>query len=151
GVRPAINVGISVSRVGGDAQTKAMKGVAGTLRLDLAAYRELEAFAQFASDLDADTRATLERGARLVETLNQPQYDPWSVGEQVAIIYAATNGALDDVPVDQCMRFNSELRERVQGSGLAGRIEAAGKLDDDLKKELDDTIATFRKDFGAGA
>ena len=100
GVRPAINVGISVSRVGGTAQIKAMKQVAGTLRLDLASYRELEAFAQFASDLDADTRATLARGARLVETLNQPQYDPWSVGEQVAIIYAATNGALDDVAVE---------------------------------------------------
>jgi F-type H+-transporting ATPase subunit alpha len=151
GVRPAINVGISVSRVGGSAQTKAMKSVAGTLRLDLAAYRELEAFAQFASDLDADTRATLERGARLVETLNQPQYDPWSVGEQVAIIYAATNGALDDVPVADAMKFNSELRARVQTNGLAAKIDAAGKLEDDLKAELDAAIADFRKDFGAGA
>ncbi len=150
GVRPAINVGISVSRVGGSAQTKAMKSVAGTLRLDLAAYRELEAFAQFASDLDADTRATLERGARLVETLNQPQYDPWSVGEQVAIIYAATNGALDDVAVEDAMRFNAELRTRVQTNGLAAKIDAAGKMDDDLKAELDSAIADFRKDFGAG-
>jgi F-type H+-transporting ATPase subunit alpha len=150
GVRPAINVGISVSRVGGSAQTKAMKSVAGTLRLDLAAYRELEAFAQFASDLDADTRATLERGARLVETLNQPQYDPWSVGEQVAIIYAATNGALDDVPVEDAMKFNSELRARVQTNGLATKIDAAGKLEDELKAELDATIADFRTDFGAG-
>ena len=150
GVRPAINVGISVSRVGGAAQTKAMKSVAGTLRLDLAAYRELEAFAQFASDLDADTRATLERGARLVETLNQPQYDPWSVGEQVAIIYAATNGALDDVAVEDAMRFNSEFRQRVQTNGLAAKIDAAGKLDDDLKAEIDSAIADFRKDFGAG-
>ena len=150
GVRPAINVGISVSRVGGSAQTKAMKSVAGTLRLDLAAYRELEAFAQFASDLDADTRATLERGARLVETLNQPQYDPWSVGEQVAIIYAATNGALDDVAVEDAMRFNAEFRERVQANGLAAKIDAAGKLEDDIKAELDAAIADFRKDFGAG-
>jgi F-type H+-transporting ATPase subunit alpha len=151
GVRPAINVGISVSRVGGAAQTKAMKQVAGTLRLDLASYRELEAFAQFASDLDADTRATLERGARLVQTLNQPQYDPWSNGEQVAIIYAATNGALDDVPVEQAMQFNSELRERMQGNGLAKKIDSEGKLSDELKAELDAAIAEFRKDFGAGA
>ncbi|MCW2928272.1 MAG: atpA [Thermoleophilia bacterium] len=151
GVRPAINVGISVSRVGGSAQTKAMKSVAGTLRLALASYRELEAFAQFASDLDADTRATLDRGARLVETLNQPQYDPWSVGEQVAIIYAASNGALDDVAVEDAMRFNSELRERVQTNGIAAKIDSAGKLDDDLKVELDSAIAEFRKDFGAGA
>jgi F-type H+-transporting ATPase subunit alpha len=150
GVRPAINVGISVSRVGGSAQTKAMKQVAGTLRLDLAAYRELEAFAQFASDLDADTRATLERGARLVETLNQPQYDPWSVGEQVAVIYAATNGALDDVPVEDCMRFNAELRGRMKTNGLVAKIEEVGQLSDDLKSELDAAIADFRKDFGAG-
>ena len=149
GVRPAINVGISVSRVGGSAQTKAMKKVAGTLRLDLAAYRELEAFSQFASDLDADTRATLERGARLVETLNQPQYDPWSVGEQVAIIYAATNGALDDVPVADAMRFNAELRDRVK-SGVAAKIDAEGALTDEIVAELKQSIADFRKDFGAG-
>ncbi|MCW2925216.1 MAG: synthase subcomplex alpha subunit, partial [Thermoleophilia bacterium] len=149
GVRPAINVGISVSRVGGSAQIKSMKQVAGTLRLDLAAYRELEAFAQFASDLDADTRATLSRGARLVETLNQPQYDPWSAGEQVAIIYAATTGALDDVAVEDVMRFNSELRERVKG-GLSAKIEGGGKLEGPVKDELDTMIADFRKDFGAG-
>jgi F-type H+-transporting ATPase subunit alpha len=111
-----------------------MKQVAGTLRLDLAAYRELEAFAQFASDLDADTRATLDRGARLVETLNQPQYDPWSVGDQVAIIYAATNGALDDIAIEDVSRFNSEFRERVR-SGLSAKIESVGQLKDRLRRE----------------
>ncbi|MCW2962458.1 MAG: atpA, partial [Thermoleophilia bacterium] len=150
GVRPAINVGISVSRVGGSAQIKAMKQVSGTLRLDLAAYRELEAFAQFASDLDADTRSILDRGARLVETLNQPQYDPWTVGDQVAIIYAATNGALDDVAIADVSRFNSGLRERVKG-GLSAKIESVGALTDEVKADLDKAIADYRTDFGAGA
>src|SRR5690606_7204811 len=101
GVRPAVNVGISVSRVGGSAQTKAMRSVAGRLRLDLAQYRELEAFAQFGSDLDATTQKQLARGARLVEVLKQPQFAPVPFEEQVMIIYAATNGYLDEVPVAQ--------------------------------------------------
>ena len=100
GVRPAINVGVSVSRVGGNAQTKAMKKVAGRLRLELAQYRELEAFAQFGSELDPQTQRTLARGERMVATLNQPQYQPWPVDEQVVAIYAGINGFLDDIPVE---------------------------------------------------
>jgi F-type H+-transporting ATPase subunit alpha len=147
GVRPAINVVISVSRVGGNAQIKAMKKVAGTLRLDLAAYRELEAFAQFGSELDASTQATLSRGARLVKTLNQGQYQPWSVGEQVGILYAATKGYLDDVEVDDVERFNNELRERIQGSGFSTKVEEAKELNDALDKELVTMIENLKNDF----
>src|SRR6478672_4840676 len=107
GVRPAINVGISVSRVGGNAQTKAMKKVAGKLRLDLSQFRDLEAFSQFASELDAATQRQLARGQRLVATLNQPQYAPWPLEEQVTAIWAATNGYLDDIPVAQVPRFHA--------------------------------------------
>ena len=117
GVRPAINVGISVSRVGGNAQTKAMKKVAGRLRLDLAQYRELEAFAQFGSELDAATQQALARGERMVATLNQPQYQPWPIEEQVVAIYAGINGYLDDVPVGQVPRFQDELREHLRAEG----------------------------------
>ena len=111
GVRPAINVGISVSRVGGNAQTKAMKKVAGRLRLELAQYRELEAFAQFGSELDPQTQRTLARGERMVATLNQPQYAPWPLEEQVVAIFAGINGYLDDIPTAQVPRFQEELRE----------------------------------------
>src|SRR5688572_5194937 len=111
GVRPAVNVGTSVSRVGSSAQTKAMKKVAGRLRLELAQYRELEAFAQFGSELDEATRNTLARGERMVATLNQPQYQPWPMEEQVVAIYAGINGFLDDLPVSQIPRFHDELRE----------------------------------------
>ena len=117
GVRPAINVGTSVSRVGGNAQTKAMKKVAGRLRLDLAQYRELEAFAQFGSELDAATQSALGRGERMVATLNQPQYQPWTVEEQVVAIYAGINGWLDKVPVGQVPRFHDELREHLRTEG----------------------------------
>src|SRR5207237_6077603 len=117
GVRPAVNVGTSVSRVGSSAQTKAMKKVAGRLRLDLAQFRELEAFAQFGSELDQATQAALARGERLVATLNQPQYDPWPVEEQVAAIYAGVNGYLDKVPVPQIPRFQDELREYLRSEG----------------------------------
>ncbi|HUI37177.1 MAG TPA: F0F1 ATP synthase subunit alpha, partial [Gaiellaceae bacterium] len=118
GVRPAINVGISVSRVGGNAQTKAMKKVAGRLRLELSQYRELEAFSQFGSELDQATQATLARGERMVATLNQPQYAPWPMEEQVVAIYAGIHGFLDDVPVQDIPRFQDELREflRTEGS-----------------------------------
>src|SRR5205814_463813 len=109
GVRPAINVGTSVSRVGGNAQTKAMKKVAGRLRLDLAQYRELEAFAQFGSELDKATQDALARGERMVATLNQPQYQPWPMEEQVVAIYAGTQGWLDAVPPAQVPRFHAEL------------------------------------------
>src|SRR3954447_2320849 len=114
GVRPAINVGISVSRVGSNAQIKAMKSVAGRLKLDLAQFREVEAFAQFGSDLDQATQRQLARGERFVAALNQPQYQPWPVEEQVVAIWAATNGYLDDVPVEQVPRFNDELRAHLR-------------------------------------
>ena len=114
GVRPAINVGISVSRVGGNAQTKAMKKVAGRLRLDLAQYRELEAFAQFGSELDAQTQRTLARGERMVATLNQPQYQPWPMEDQVVAIFAGINGYLDDIPTGEVPRFQDELREHMR-------------------------------------
>ena len=117
GVRPAINVGISVSRVGGNAQTKAMKKVAGRLRLDLAQYRELEAFAQFGSELDPQTQRTLARGERMVATLNQPQYQPWPMEEQVVAIFAGINGYLDDIPPAQVPRFQDELREYLRTEG----------------------------------
>src|SRR5438132_9439712 len=109
GVRPAINVGISVSRVGGNAQTKAMKKVTGRLRLDLAQYRELEAFAQFGSELDPQTQRTLARGERMVATLNQPQYQPWPMEEQVTAIHAGIGGHLDDVPIEAVPRFEKEF------------------------------------------
>ena len=114
-MRPAINVGVSVSRVGGAAQIKAMKEVAGSLRLDLSQYRELESFAAFASDLDATSKAQLERGARLVELLKQPQYSPMPVEEQVVAIFLGTQGHLDSVPVEDVSRFEREFLEHVQG------------------------------------
>ena len=117
GVRPAVNVGISVSRVGSSAQTKAMKKVAGRLRLDLAQYRELEAFAQFGSELDQATQQALNRGEKMVATLNQPQYAPWPMEEQVAALYAGINGYLDDIPTDQVSRFQEELREHLRTEG----------------------------------
>src|SRR6059036_1047099 len=117
GVRPAVNVGISVSRVGSSAQTKAMKQVAGRLRLDLSQYRELEAFAQFGSELDKATQKALARGERMVATLNQPQYQPWPMEEQVVALYAGVNGYLDDIPVEQVPRFQGELREYLRAEG----------------------------------
>src|SRR5881296_408268 len=116
GVRPAINVGISVSRVGGNAQTKAMKKIAGSLRLDLAAYRELEAFAQLGTELDANTQKTLDRGARLVELLKQPQYKPMPVEQEVIVIYAATTGFVDDVPINRVNEFQTKFLQFVDAS-----------------------------------
>src|SRR4029077_9858010 len=135
GVRPAINVGISVSRVGGNAQIKAMKSIAGTLRLDLAQYRAMAAFAQFASDLDAKTRAQLDRGARLVEILKQLQYVPLPVEKQILIIFAGTQGYLDDMPVGVLGRFEAELSKFVEEKHpdvLTG-IAQKQALDDELK------------------
>ena len=148
GVRPAINVGTSVSRVGGNAQTKAMKKVAGRLRLDLAQYRELEAFSQFGSELDQATQQTLARGERMVATLNQPQYQPWPVEEQVVAIYAGINGYLDKIPVPQVPRFQDELRESLRTEGSAYKsIRESGELTDEveeaLKKELDHFLQVF--------
>src|SRR4051812_9170548 len=142
GVRPAVNVGTSVSRVGSAAQTKALKKVAGRLRLDLAQYRELEAFAQFGSELDKATQQALTRGAKMVATLNQPQYDPWPMEEQVVGIWAGNEGYLDDVPTPQVSRFQEELREHLRAEGgLYTAIRESGDLADDtvagLKTELD--------------
>jgi F-type H+-transporting ATPase subunit alpha len=139
GVRPAINVGISVSRVGGNAQTKAMKRVAGRLRLELAQYRELEAFAQFGSELDPQTQRTLARGERMVATLNQPQYQPWPVAEQVVAIYAGINGFLDDIPVEDVPRFQEELRQDLRTEGGIYQALAEGS---DITDELAEKIAT---------
>ncbi len=148
GVRPAINVGISVSRVGGNAQTKAMKRVAGRLRLDLAQYRNLEAFAQFGSELDDVTRRTLTLGERMVATLNQPQYTPWRVEEQVVAIFAGIHAYLMDVPAAQVPRFQDELREHLRAEGtLYKAILEGGELTDDLEETLHAEIKRFKERF----
>ncbi|MDA2997541.1 MAG: F0F1 ATP synthase subunit alpha [Actinomycetota bacterium] len=149
GVRPAINVGISVSRVGGSAQTKAIKKIAGRLRLDLAQYRELEAFAAFGSDLDAASKAQLERGARMVELLKQGQYSPFSVERQVASIWAGTTGKMDSIPVADVRRFESEFldfiaRERKQ---IFEVISSTRELTDDTVASLEEAITTFKTQF----
>ncbi len=149
GVRPAINVGISVSRVGGNAQIKAMKSIAGTLRLDLAQYRAMAAFAQFASDLDARTKAQLERGARLVEILKQNQYVPLPVEKQIVIIYAGTQGMLDDLPIPVLGRFEQELYKFIEQKHPTVLTDIVEKkaLDDDLKGKLKKAIESFKKKF----
>jgi F-type H+-transporting ATPase subunit alpha len=149
GVRPAINVGISVSRVGGSAQTKPMKKVAGRLRLELSQYRELEAFAQFGSELDADTQATLARGERLVAALNQDERHPWPIEDQVAAIYAGTGGYLDRIKTERVSEFLDMLLARLHSEKqqLMDRIEA-GEWDDDLESELGEVIAEAIDDFG---
>jgi F-type H+-transporting ATPase subunit alpha len=149
GIRPAINVGRSVSRVGGNAQVRAMKKVAGTLRLALSQYRDLEAFAAFASDLDAASRAQLDRGARLVELLKQPQYSPFPVEEQVVSIWAGTNGYLDDVPVEDISRFEGDFLEYLRRShaGVLQSIRESLDLPEDTETALKDAIAEFRKGF----
>jgi F-type H+-transporting ATPase subunit alpha len=151
GVRPAINVGNSVSRVGGSAQVKAMRQVAGSLRLDLAQYRELAAFAQFGSDLDKATLNQLNRGRRLVEVLKQPQYQPLAVEQQVIIIYAATNGYVDDVPVELVRDYETELYrflETRRPQLLAGLSEKK-QIDDDIKAMLNDSLKEFGQQFAA--
>jgi F-type H+-transporting ATPase subunit alpha len=154
GVRPAINVGNSVSRVGGSAQIKAMRQVAGTLRLDLAQYRELAAFAQFgSSDLDKATQQQLNRGARLVEILKQPQYRPLAVEQQVAIIYAGTQGLLDDVPVPQVRDYEDQFHRFMETrfGNLLGAIREKKNLDDDIKKSLTAAVKEFNESFAAAA
>ncbi len=155
GVRPAINVGISVSRVGGNAQTKAMKKVAGRLRLELAQYRELEAFAQFGSELDAQTQRTLALGERMVATLNQPQYQPWPMEEQVAAIYAGINGYLDAVPPAQVPRFQDELREHLRAEqtilqDLREQKDLPDELAARLNVELEKVVHGFSVQEAAG-
>jgi F-type H+/Na+-transporting ATPase subunit alpha len=149
GVRPAINVGISVSRVGGDAQIKAMKKVAGGLKLALSQYRDLEAFASFSSDLDPASRAQLDRGARLVELLKQPQYSPYPVERQVVAIWAGTNGYLDDVPVEDVRRFENEFLDDIQINqpGIYDAIRETGDLKDETAVALKDAIEDFRRRF----
>jgi F-type H+/Na+-transporting ATPase subunit alpha len=151
GVRPAINVGNSVSRVGGSAQIKAMRAVAGTLRLDLAQYRELAAFAQFGSDLDKSTQAQLNRGRRLVEILKQPQYQPVAVEKQVAIIYAATKGFLDAVAVDDLRRYEEDLYRflETRHAGVLTGIADKKVLDDEVKGALEAALKEFGQQFAA--
>ncbi|MEA2628200.1 MAG: F-type H+/Na+-transporting ATPase subunit alpha, partial [Chloroflexota bacterium] len=150
GQRPALNVGISVSRVGGDAQTKAMRQVAGQLRLDLAQYRELAAFAQFASDLDTQTRNQLERGARLTELLKQDKYQPVALAEQVAVIYAGTQGFLDKVPVARVREWEAGFVRflKSEQKELLAAIEKQKALDDPLFEKLKAAISTFNHQFG---
>ena len=148
GVRPAVNVGISVSRVGGNAQTKATKKVAGRLRLDLAQYRELEAFAQFGSELDRATQQSLTRGEKMVATLNQPQYQPWPMEDQVVGIYAGIHGYLDDIPTPQVQRFQDELREHLRAEkSIYKQIQETGDLPDDLAEKLNGEIEKFKHSF----
>jgi F-type H+-transporting ATPase subunit alpha len=146
GVRPAINVGISVSRVGGNAQTKAMKKIAGSLRLDLAAYRELEAFAQLGTELDAATQKQLDRGARLVELLKQPQFKPMPVEQQVMVIFAATNGFMDDIPVSRIQEFQNSFLSYVQSSaaGLSSTLAEKKELSKDLEDQLRQALTDFK-------
>jgi F-type H+-transporting ATPase subunit alpha len=149
GVRPAVNVGLSVSRVGGAAQTKAMKQVAGTLRLDLAQFRELAAFAQFGSDLDKSTLAQIERGKRMVELLKQDQYVPMSLVEQVSVLFAATQGYLDDVPVESIQKFQEEFLRYMGDRKADVKKELADKkeIDGDLKAKLIGAVEDFKKGF----
>jgi F-type H+-transporting ATPase subunit alpha len=152
-VRPAINVGLSVSRVGGSAQIKAMRQIAGTLRLDLAQYRELAAFAQFGSDLDKSSQAQLNRGKRLVEILKQPQYKPLPVEKQILIIYAGTSGTLDDMPVEACRKFEDELYRFVDNAhpGLLAKIREKKTLDDELKGEINNVLREVKERLAAAA
>lgn len=149
GIRPAVNVGISVSRVGGAAQTKAMKKVAGTLRLDLSQYRELEAFAQFGSDLDQATQRRLNRGERIVEVLKQPQYSPMNVEDQVLIIYTATRGHLDDIPVDNIARFEKEFLAYIHANypELGEEIRSEANLSEECEEKLVQVIREFKGIF----
>jgi F-type H+-transporting ATPase subunit alpha len=148
-VRPAINVGVSVSRVGGNAQVKAMRQVAGSLRLDLAQFRELAAFAQFGSDLDKASLAQLNRGRRLVEILKQGQYRPLPVEKQILIIFAGTNGLLDDLPLEQCREFEEELYRFTENTRpqLLKQIAEKKALDDALRGEVQSLLKEFKERF----
>lgn len=149
GIRPAINVGLSVSRVGSAAQLKAMKQVAGSLKLFLAQYREVAAFAQFGSDLDAATKQTLNRGERLTELLKQKQYQPMAVNEMVPLIYAGVNGHLDGVPVDKILQWEADFLNhlRTNESDLLAQIEKEGQLSKDLDAKVKEVVTSFTKSF----
>jgi F-type H+-transporting ATPase subunit alpha len=152
-IRPAVNVGISVSRVGGNAQIKAMRQVAGSLRLELAQYRALAAFAQFGSDLDKSSQQQLARGARLVEVLKQPNYAPLPVEKQILIIFAGTNAFLDDLPVDQVRRFEAELYRFVENAHpkILSDIREKKSIDDELKGRMSAALKEFKERFTQGA
>ncbi|MEK6677131.1 MAG: F0F1 ATP synthase subunit alpha [Planctomycetota bacterium] len=150
GVRPAVNVGISVSRVGGNAQRKAMKKIAGSLRLDLAAYRSLEAFAQLGTELDTATQKQLDRGARMVELLKQPQYQPFDLASQIVSIFAGTKGHLDSLPVSEVLKFEQALLTHVRDEfpEIVGELTKTGELSDDLAGKLTKVITDFKTHFG---
>ncbi|MEC9002105.1 MAG: F0F1 ATP synthase subunit alpha [Planctomycetota bacterium] len=152
GIRPAMNAGISVSRVGGAAQIKAMKSIAGGLRLDLAAFRELEAFAQLGTELDPDTQARLDRGYRMVELLKQAQYQPLPVAEQVLVIYAGTKGFLDDVPVNEVSQWESQLLQFVRGSkaDVLTQITEQGELNDEVTQLVENALNEFKAQYVSG-
>lgn len=149
GIKPAVDVGLSVSRVGGSAQIKAMKQVAGSLRMDMAQFREIESFAQFGTDLDKSTLAQLEQGARLVEIFKQDQYVPLRVGKQVIMIYAGTKGLLNDIELKDIKRFEKEMFDHLDatGSGLIDKIEEQKKLDDDLTAEIEKAVTDYKNIF----
>ena len=149
GIRPAVNVGLSVSRVGSAAQIKAMKQVAGTIKLDLAQYREMAAFAQFASDMDASTRQLLSRGERLTELLKQSQYSPMEVEEQVAVIFAGVKGYLDQIPTQKIGEFEQALLQKlnIKGSEVLDSIRKDKAISDDTEKSLKDTLDQLVKNF----
>ena len=150
GIRPAVNVGLSVSRVGGNAQTKAMKKVAGRLRLDLAQYRELSAFAQFGSDLDKATLDQIRRGEKMVELLKQAQYQPQSLSKQVMAIYAGGAGHLDDLPTADVKGFETEFLKQMEASEVAISLDKNRVLSDDLAKKLDEAIRAFKTQRSRG-
>jgi F-type H+/Na+-transporting ATPase subunit alpha len=147
--RPAIDVGLSVSRVGGAAQTKALRKVTGTLKVDLAQYRDMQAFAMFASDLDATSRRQLDRGERLMQLLRQPQYSPFPFEEQTVSIWLGTNGKLDPVPVSDVLRYESEFLEylRSQHGGILSSIRESKALDDDTAQAIEDAVESFNDQF----
>jgi len=149
GIRPAINVGLSVSRVGSAAQLKAMKQVAGSLKLFLAQYREVAAFAQFGSDLDAATKQTLNRGERLTELLKQKQYQPMAVNEMVPLIFAGVNGLLDSIPVAKILQWEADFLQELKSNKpeILSRIDKEGSLSKDLEGEIRETITNFNKAF----
>ena len=149
GIRPAVSVGLSVSRVGSAAQIKAMKQVSGTVKLDLAQFRELAAFAQFGSDLDEKTQQQLDRGKRIVEVFKQNQYNPLSVPTQIVTLWAVQNGKFDDVDVEKAGDFTDQLREyfETRKKELLRKIELEGKLGDELEAEVSDSIDDFKKTF----
>jgi F-type H+-transporting ATPase subunit alpha len=148
-IKPAVDVGSSVSRVGGAAQTKAMRDVAGDVRLDLAQFEEVQRFARFGTEVDPATQRQIERGRRLQEILTQPVHQPLSLGEEIAVLFAATEGYIDEIPVDSLARFERELLEHLNEDrpGLLGHIEERGELTDKVRSELHQVLESFRADW----